>query len=136
MIKLSIVKDALEDVNMERSCYFSKKTNEILWYWSYNEENSTYKEEDEKNENIIMMFNFFTKNDYDIMQDFIDEVKETKVKEELYRVTIGKGAFSRFRYVLEKNNIIDDWYKYRDNKYKEIAKEWCIDNNIEFEEDC
>lgn len=136
MIKLSIVNDALEDVNMERSCYFNKKTNEILWHWSYNEENSTYKEEDEKNENIIMMFDFFTKNDYDIMQDFIDEVKETKVKEELYSVTRGKGAFSRFRYVLEKNNIIDDWYKYRANKYKKIAKEWCFDNNIEFEEDC
>ena len=136
MVKLSQIKDALEDVNMESSCYFNKETNEILWYWDYNKEYSTYKEEDEYNENIINMFDFFTKNDYYIMQDFIEKIKEIDVRNELYKVTKGKGAFYRFRNVLEENNIVNDWYQYKDNKYKDIAKAWCIDNNIEFEEDC
>ena len=136
MVKLSKIKDALEDVNMESSCYFNKETNEILWYWDYNKEYSTYKEEDEYNENIINMFDFFTKNDYYIMQDFIETVKEIDIRNKLYKVTKGKGAFYRFRNVLEENNIVNDWYQYRDNKYKDIAKAWCIDNNIEFEEDC
>ncbi len=82
------------------------------------------------------MFNYFTKNDYTIMRDFIDTIKDISIKYELYGVTSGKGAFKRFRNVLEQNNIVDDWYKYRDNRYKEIAKEWCIVNNIKFEEDC
>lgn len=136
MIRLSQIKDALEDVNMESSCYFNKETNEILWYLGYNQEYSTYREEDEHNENIISMFDFFTKNDYYIMQDFINEVRETDLRNKLYLVTKGKGAFSRFRNVLEENNIVNDWYQYRDNKYKDIAKSWCIDNNIDFEEDC
>ena len=136
MVKLSQIKDALEDVNMESSCYFNKETNEILWYWDYNKEYSTYKEEDEYNENIINMFDFFTKNDFYIMQDFIETVKEIDIRNKLYKVTKGKGAFYRFRNVLEENNIVNDWYQYRDNKYKDIAKAWCIDNNIEFEEDC
>ena len=47
MVKLSVIKDALEDVDMDSTCYFNKETNEILWQWGFNEEYSTYKEEDE-----------------------------------------------------------------------------------------
>ena len=61
MVKLSVIKDALEDVDMNSTCYFKKETNEVLWSWSYNEEYSTYKEEDEFNDNIICMFDYFSK---------------------------------------------------------------------------
>lgn len=74
MIKLSQVRDALYDVSMETSCYYNTKTKEILWYWDFNKEESTYTEEDEFNDDIISMFNFYTKNDYDIMQEFISNI--------------------------------------------------------------
>ena len=67
MIKLSEIRDALYDVSMGTSCYFNTKTNEILWYWDFNKEESTYTEEDEFNDDIISMFNFYSKNDYDII---------------------------------------------------------------------
>lgn len=61
MVKLSQVRDALYDVSMETSCYFNIKTNEILWHWDFNEEESIYTEEDEFNDDIIIMFNFILK---------------------------------------------------------------------------
>ena len=82
------------------------------------------------------MFNYFSKNDYDIMQDFIDTIEDINLREKLYDATRGRGAFSRFRYIVESSDLLEEWYKYKDEKYKVIAKEWCIDNNIEFEEDC
>ena len=136
MVKLSEIKDALDSVDISSTCYFNKETNEILWQWDYNKEYSTYKEEDEANDNIINMFDYFYKNDYDIMQDFIDTIEDINLREKLYYATRGRGAFSRFRYIIESNDLLDDWYKYKDEKYKAIAKNWCIDNNIEFEEDC
>lgn len=136
MIKLSKMKDALEDVNIESSCYFNKKTNEILWKWEYNKEYSTYKEDDEYNADIICMFDFYMKNDYNIMQDFIDTVNNVSIKNELYNATRGKDAFSRFRSIIDSNGITEDWYKHRDKEYKKIAKDWCLDNNIEYEKDC
>lgn len=136
MVKLSVIKDALEDVDMDSTCYFNKETNEILWQWGFNEEYSTYKEEDEANDNIICMFDYFSKNDYDIMQDFIDTIEDINLREKLYDATRGRGAFSRFRYIVESSDLLEEWYKYKDEKYKVIAKEWCIDNNIEFEDDC
>ena len=136
MIKLSEIRDALYDVSMGTSCYFNTKTNEILWYWDFNKEESTYTEEDEFNDDIISMFNFYTKNDYDIMQDFISNISNDSLKNELFNATRGKGAFYRFRETIDYRNITNDWYKFQDDEYKKIAEEWCTDNKIEYEKDC
>ena len=136
MIKLSQVRDALYDVSMETSCYFNIKKNEILWHFDFNEEESTYTEEDEFNEDIISMFNFYTKNDYDIMQDFISNISNDSLRNELFNATRGKDSFHRFRKITDYNNITDDWYKFQDNEYKKIAEEWCNNNKIEYEKDC
>ncbi len=75
MLKLSKVKEALESVNLESTAYFNKTSNEILWKWDFNSEYSTYKEEDEWNDDIICMFDFTDKNDYDMMQEFISTIE-------------------------------------------------------------
>ena len=136
MIKLSETRDALYDVSMGTSCYFNTKTNEILWYWDFNKEESTYTEEDEFNDDIISMFNFYSKNDYDIMQNFIYHISNDSLRNELFNATKGKGAFYRFREIIDYRNITNDWYKFQDDEYKKIAEEWCTDNKIEYEKDC
>lgn len=136
MIKLSEIRDALYDVSMGTSCYFNTKTKEILWYWDFNKEESTYTEEDEFNDDIISMFNFYSKNDYDIMQDFIYHISNDSLRNELFNATRCKGAFYRFREITDHRNITNDWYKFQDDEYKKIAEEWCTDNKIEYEKDC
>ncbi len=136
MIKLSEITDTLYDVSMGTSCYFNTKTNEILWYCDFNKEESTYTEEDEFNDDIISMFNFYSKNDYDIMQDFIYHISNDSLRNELFNATKGKGAFYRFREIIDYRNITNDWYKFQDDEYKKIAEEWCTDNKIEYEKDC
>lgn len=66
---------------METSCYFNTKTSEILWYFDFNKENSTYIDLDEFNEDIIGVFSFYTKNDYNIMQEFIYTINNDKARE-------------------------------------------------------
>ncbi len=136
MLKLSKVKEALESVNLESTAYFNKTSNEILWKWDFNPEYSTYKEEDEWSDDIICMFDFTDKNDYDMMQEFIGTIENQDIQEQLYVKTKGSGAFRRFRFILENYDLIDRWYQYRDTKYKEIAKEWCVEHSVKFEEDC
>ena len=104
MIKLSEIRDALYDVSMETSCYYNTKTNKILWHWDFNREESTYNDEDEFNDDIISMFNFYTKNDYDIMQDFITNISNDSLRNELFNATRGKGAFHRFREITDYHN--------------------------------
>ena len=80
------------------------------------------------------MFDFYSKNDYDIMLDFIETIDNESLGNELYNNIRGKGAFKRFRYIIDSNNMENDWYSFLDNKYKEIAKEWCLENNIKYED--
>ena len=48
----------------------------------------------------------------------------------------GRGAFKRFRIAIDTYSLTEKWYKFRDEKYKEIAINWCEDNHIKYEKDC
>ncbi|MEH7302773.1 UPF0158 family protein [Neobacillus drentensis] len=50
----------------------------------------------------------------------------------LLRAIKGKGAFRRFKDNIIDLGLEDQWYSYRSKCYKEIAIEWCRENNIEF----
>ncbi|MDD4187839.1 MAG: hypothetical protein PHX04_03655 [Bacilli bacterium] len=96
MLKISEVIIALEMTNMEQSTYYNKKTKEVLYQSDINPELSTYTEDDDYNDEVILMFNFFVKNDYKIMENFVDSLDNNNIKEELIRKIQGKGCFARF----------------------------------------
>ena len=39
---------------------------------------------------------------------------------------------TNFKESLRKNSLTDKWNEYRDKIYKELAIEWCEENNIEY----
>jgi len=41
-------------------------------------------------------------------------------------------AFRRFKDLIQRYGIADDWYKYRDNRYRGIAIQWCEENDIKY----
>ena len=65
------------------------------------------------------------------MVDFIETLDNLEIKDNLHRLIQGKGAFRRFKDYCFDENIIQDWYKYRDERYKEIAIEWCKENLVD-----
>ena len=42
----------------------------------------------------------------------------------------GKGAFRRFKDTVFYLGIRDDWFAYRDNRFRDIAERWCMDNKL------
>ncbi|HLU21637.1 MAG TPA: UPF0158 family protein, partial [Bacillaceae bacterium] len=60
-------------------------------------------------------------NDYDIMESFCYNVSDDNKRDTLLSVIKGKGAFGRFRDNVERFELIDEWYTYQEEKYKEIA---------------
>jgi len=41
-----------------------------------------------------------------------------------------KGAYSRFKSILEEKGIIDAWYKYESEAQENALREWCKSNGI------
>ena len=68
-----------------------------------------------------------------MMENFAETLEDDRLQNQLYISLNGKGAFRKFKDTCINFDIIDDWYKFRDECYKELAINWCKENNIEFE---
>ena len=131
--KLSEVIDALEFTNDEIEYYYNPDNGEIFMSNIGEFENLNEDELDELFEKSIMLPTRYDINEYEMMEDFAETIKDTRLQNQLYISLNGSGAFRRFKDTCINYDIIDDWYKFRDEKYKEVAINWCKDNNIEFE---
>ncbi len=110
-------------------CYYNPHKDEIFLsnigeYGDLSED-----EIDELFEKSIILPTKYEINEYQIMVGLIDN---EKLKIELQTLIQGKGAFRRFKDYCFESNIIQDWYKYKEQKYKEIAIEWCKQNELEY----
>ena len=135
MIKLNDVIDGLEFVNdsFETYAYFNPDKNEIFYIGEYD----TTDDGEEFEELIwksIELPSKFDIDEYSMMEEFIETIDDVKLYNQLSIAISGKGAFRRFKDTCINFEIIEDWYKFRDKKYIEIAINWCKENNIDYEE--
>jgi Uncharacterised protein family (UPF0158) len=70
----------------------------------------------------------------DVVENFCLTVSDQRKQESLLRAIKGKGAFRRFKDKIIDFEIEDQWYSYRDERFKQIAIKWCQDNNVNFME--
>jgi len=73
-------------------------------------------------------------NEYRIIQDFCYSIDKRMIQDKLLRAIEGKGAFRRFKDVASHLGVIQDWYSYRDQRYKEIAIRFCEEYDIGYME--
>ncbi len=132
-VKLSEVIDALDFTNDEIEYYYNPDTEEIFMSNIGDFEDLTEDELDELFEKSIMLPTRYDINEYEMMEDFAETINDTRLQNQLYISLNGSGAFRRFKDTCINFDIINDWYKFRDERYKEIAIDWCKENNIEFE---
>ncbi len=132
-VKLTEVIDALDFINDEIEYYYNPDTEEIFMSNIGEIENLNEDELDELFEKSIMLPTRYDINEYEMMEDFAETIEDTRLQNQLYISLNGRGVFRRFKDTCINFDIIDDWYNYRDQKYKELAINWCKDNNIEFE---
>lgn len=131
-VKLTEVIDALDFTNDEIEYYYNPDTEEIFMSNIGEIENLNEDELDELFEKSIMLPTRYDINEYKMMEDFAETIEDTRLQNQLYISLNGRGVFRRFKDTCINFDIIDDWYNYRDQKYKELAINWCKDNNIEF----
>lgn len=134
-VKLNDVMDALDFVNNETQYFYSIKTEEILMVWDgmvNGEIDPDLIEEIEENfEEYIVLPGKYEIDEYNMMEEFIDNLPEGRKQDELYDAIRGRGAFQRFKDEIYELGLEQRWYKYRDDAYEKVAIEWCKENGIE-----
>ena len=150
-VKLEDVIEQIELANESNRTYLNKSTGEIHLIPEEVDmyiENEVFDEDDlpdwekeivpiakdilENPENYIPFPDKFDINEYEIMERFTLSLSDDKIREEIYYSIKGKGAFRRFKEKIFQYGIEKDWYKFKEETMKEIAIDWCRENNIEF----
>ncbi len=96
-VKLDDVIEMLEFVNdgMDSSAYYNDKTNEFIYIDDYLDMS-----EDEKEEiydNCIGLPTKYYIDEYSMMQEFIENIEDVKLYNQLQIAINGSGAFRRFK---------------------------------------
>ncbi len=150
-IKLEDVIEQLIFANESSTSFFNKKTGEIHLipeeverYVEQNMEDEDYIPEWEKEiipiakdiknnlDDYIPFPDQFDIHEYSIMEKFCLSLNDEELRDIMYSSIKGSGAFQRFKNNIYHYEIADDWYKYKDDAFKEIAIEWCEHNNIKY----
>ena len=94
--------------------------------------NSDLIQEIEENfEEFIALPGKYEIDEYNMMEEFVDNLPDGDKKDKLYDAIRGRGAFRRFKDEVYKLGLEQKWYKYRDEAYEMVAIEWCNKNQIE-----
>lgn len=97
-------------------------------------EELTDKIEEDEEERYYYLPNSYVFHDSELIEEYIDEIKNENIQEELEDAFYGKGKYRRFKETLRKFRIENDYYNFREEYLKNMAIEWCQKNNIEYEE--
>lgn len=126
-----------EDSSIEHRSYLDLKTGEIIQIFDDIMDPDEKEELDDKldeglGERYITIPNAESHDGYKDMEDFIETIKEVKLKERLYNAITRKSAFRQFKDVLNfYPKERERWFKFKDEKVMERVNEWLEEEGIE-----
>lgn len=136
-VPLQMITDEVIAADDSNNSFLDTETMEIIWIPEDGFEAEEIEEkiemiEDDTENRFLALPTKYEINDYRIVQDFVYEISDRSIQEDFERAIRGSGAFRRFRNTLIRYDMLQDWYNYKDQAYREIAIEWCKDNGIEY----
>ena len=150
-VKLNDIIEGLVFQSDESSSFLNKKTGEVILMTDYAmraaEDNEPLEDVPDWERDLVAIAREilaesgqyiplptkFDIDEYSIMESFCISLDRQEIGDILYDLISGSGAFRRFKDAIYKYGVEEEWFKYRDNAIKEIAIEWCRENNIKFE---
>lgn len=148
-VKLRAVVDQIDMTGDEMTAYINRKTGDLI---TLTDEDVSYAEYDDDSRFIpdwqqetvdqakhvladdeyIVLPGSFEIHEYKIMERFCYTIEDERVQNILLRVINGKGAFLNFKDRVYEEGIDKDWYRFRDNAFKQIAAGFLESQGIAF----
>jgi hypothetical protein len=114
----------------ENQAFLDKESGKIYWHSEYGD-NEEELPEDLDNEKYIEIPH---KNELglgkDLVLDFAYEYLPNEA-EEVELIFRRKGAYSKFKTLLERKGVLDKWYEYESEAQEKALREWCDENEIQ-----
>jgi len=152
-IKLTDITEFLEMQGPENTSYLDTESRELVnvteeefqaaqdgdsldSYPEWQRENITLAQKisnDEKGR-FIALPTQFDLNEYCLLDRFVETVEDKDAYQALSHATRGQGAFRRFKACIHDLGIAEKWYAFKEQSLKEIAQQWCRQNQIDYDD--
>lgn len=126
---------AMDDASYEHQYYLDLQTGELIFLSEYamdmSELEQLREQIDEDQDRYEAVPRADSRESYRDMEDFINTLTDTRLRDQLEAAIRGRGAFRRFKDVLagfpeEREN----WFKFKEDKLRERATEWLEDIGV------
>lgn len=87
-----------------------------------------------ENEDQYLALPEYEIDEYRMMEKFCYTVTDSKKENALLDAIQGRGAFRRFKDLIYTLGLAEDWYDYRDEAYKQIARRFCEKHHFSYKE--
>jgi hypothetical protein len=133
-MKLDEIEDAFLFVSsasqFTHSALLSKVTGEIFYISEMGDSDDLPEGIEDSDEYIDIPH----KNELDLgtrlVMDFATE-QCPELLEKVYAIFKRKGAYSRYKELLDSKGLLEKWHDYENQRTKEALRQWCADNGIE-----
>lgn len=99
--------------------------------WEKDLISSLYDFEENPQDYIILPNKEYINEDKMIL-DFCNYIEDASLKDKILNDIAGDSSYLKVKKVIESNGLLSSWYDYRENIEREIAINWCKDNNINY----
>ena len=133
------ITEIAQDLETGMKVYLNKETLEFETVLDWNDmtEPEPWDEIIEKIENewtVVMIFEKLESREaFQIMEDFLDEIDDQKLKEDLIKILNRKSPFANFKFEIESSDYRQKWFDFRNMKHEEYVKRQLDYENIEYE---
>jgi len=149
IVSLRDVIDEMEIMSDEAKAYINRKTGELI---TVTDEMFALAEDPDEaedapdwqkallpkvrevaaSEDFIPLPGKFEIHEWSIMERFARSLTDASVRDDIDSALHGRGAFRRFKDVVHRLGLADEWYRFRDAALAEIAVDFLEANGIEF----
>lgn len=77
----------------------------------------------------------FEIHEYRMMERFALGLADRHAREAALDAIRGRGAFRHFKDTVHRLGLASSWYEYRDEQYREVARRWCEEEGVEYDDD-
>ena len=130
IVKLSEIIQHIEMASDGNYTFYNELTGEFYWHSDFGDNDDRDLDEEE---GWIRLPSQRDADEYSMMSDFTDTVKNSRKREQLEIALSGKGAFRRFKDAINREGIEESWYAFRDRRYLEFARDWCEEEQLTYD---
>jgi hypothetical protein len=128
---------AIDSHNLELENYLDLRSGAIIPVTDYVPDDPEYAEFEEHREDPTLyrlIDPVPSRQGWEWMEEFAEDVTDSRARDELLRAIEGSGAFGRFKRTLHAYpDLREAWFRYQEERLLEYAREWLAGERIDAE---